>query len=115
MVLRIVERNPLRANMVERNQDWESSRLKPTARSGPEGLLGDEPILKPAQWTRHVNGVETGAELKALRHKIARGTPFGDTDWQTELGRGKPTYHVKPRGPRLRLNRLLCPSNVSAQ
>ncbi|MFN9292962.1 MAG: transposase, partial [Planctomyces sp.] len=77
-------RNPLRANMVPRSQDWEWSSLKPTVRSGPDGLLCDGPILKPAQWTRHVNGVETEAELKALRHSLARGTPFGDTHWQTK-------------------------------
>ena len=40
--------------------------------------------LPPAQWTRHFNGVETEAELKALRHSLARGTPFGDTTWQTK-------------------------------
>ena len=33
-VLRYVERNPLRANMVQRSQDWEWSSLKPTTRSG---------------------------------------------------------------------------------
>ena len=50
----------------------------------PDGLLCDRPILKPAQWTRHVNEVETEAELKALRHGRARRTPFGDTHWQTK-------------------------------
>ena len=83
-VLRYVERNPLRANMVERSQDWERSSLKPTVRSGPERLLCDGPILKPAQWTRHVNGVETEAELGILSQSLARGTPFGDTHWQTK-------------------------------
>ena len=34
------------------------------------------------QWTRIVNGVETEAELKALRQSVARETPFGDADWQ---------------------------------
>ena len=82
-VLRYVERNPLRANLVQRSQDWEWSSLKPTVRSGPEGLLSDGPILKPSQWTRHVNGVQTEAELKSLRHSLSRGTPFGDTRWQT--------------------------------
>ncbi|HMP71032.1 MAG TPA: hypothetical protein PKA76_16910, partial [Pirellulaceae bacterium] len=63
-------------------QDWEWSSLKPTVRSGPEGLLCDGPILKPAQRTRHVNGVETEAELQVLRHSLARGTPIGDTHCQ---------------------------------
>lgn len=66
--------------------------LKPTTRSGPDGLLCDGRILKPVQWTRHVNGVETEAELKSLRHSLARGTPFGDTELADEncsrAGRG---------------------------
>ena len=57
-VLRYVERNPLRANLVERSQDWEWSSLKPTEQSGPVGLLSEGPIAKPAQWTRFVNGVD---------------------------------------------------------
>ena len=32
----------------------------------------------------NVNAVETEAELKTLRHRLARGTPFGDNHWQTK-------------------------------
>lgn len=60
------------------------SGLKPIVRSDPDGLTSDGPILKPAQWTRHVNGMETQAELKALRHSLARGTLFGDTHCETK-------------------------------
>jgi putative transposase len=88
--LRYVERNPLRANLVEQSQDWEWSSLNPTQRSGPVGLLSEGPVAKPAEWTRFVNGVETEAELTALRHSVSRGTPFGDPNWQnttaTQLG-----------------------------
>lgn len=83
-VLRYVERNPLRANRVQRSQDWEWSSLRPTVRSAPHGLLCDGPLPKPAQWVRFVNGVETEAELNALRHSLARGTPFGDSRWQSK-------------------------------
>ena len=89
-VLRYVERNPLRANLVEQSQDWKWSSLNPTQRSGPVGLLSEGPVAKPAEWTRFVNGVETEAELTALRHSVSRGTPFGDPNWQnttaTQLG-----------------------------
>jgi len=68
--------------MFQRSKDCSS--LKPTARGGPDGLLCDGPILKPAQWTRHVNGVEIEAELKARRHSLARRTQFGDTHMQTK-------------------------------
>ena len=78
IVLRRVQRNPRRALRVQRSQDLEWSSLRPTTRSGLAGPLHDGPFLKPAQWTRHVNGVEKDAELKALRRSLARGTPFGD-------------------------------------
>ena len=38
-VLRYIEGNPLRANLVQRNQEWEWSSLKPTAAADPAGLL----------------------------------------------------------------------------
>jgi len=103
-VLRYVERNPLRAKMVKRSQDWEWFSLKPTVRSGPDGLLCDGPLVKPAQGTRHVNGVEPEAELKALRHSLARSTPFGDTPWQRKtasllgLESALPFCFFRPRG-----------------
>jgi|GEM_PF-6225844 hypothetical protein len=40
--------------------------LKPTTRSGPDGWLRDGPILKPAQWTRHVKGANTGRTQVAV-------------------------------------------------
>lgn len=104
-VLRYVERNPLRANLVQRSQDWEWSSLKPTGRSGPDGVLVDGPVVKPDSWTQFVNGAETESELKALRQSVERGTPFGGVDWQVEtagrLGLGS---SVRPLG-RPRLNR----------
>lgn len=98
-VLRYVERNPLRANIVERSQDWEWSSLKPTVRSCPEGLLSDGPLVKPSQWTRLVNGVQTEAELKSLRESVARGTPFGDPDWQAGTAKSLGLESsLRPRG-----------------
>lgn len=81
-VMRYVERNPKRANIVDRSQDWEWSSLLPTVRSGPEGSLFKGPLPKRSQWTRFVNGVETDAELNALRHSPSRGTLFGAPHWQ---------------------------------
>ena len=98
-MLRDIERNPLRASLVERSQDWEWSSLKPSARSGPEGLISDGPIGKPSQWTRSVNAVQTEAELKALRRSMARGTPFGDPRWQIKTaGQLGLESSLRPRG-----------------
>ncbi|MCY2939388.1 MAG: hypothetical protein NTV55_13660, partial [Planctomycetota bacterium] len=83
-VLRYIEGNPLRANLVQRNQEWEWSSLKPTAAADPAGLLSDGPVPKPTQWTRLVNAAQNEAELKALRHSLDRGTPFGAPTWQVK-------------------------------
>ena len=83
-VLRYIERNPLRADMVQRSQDWEWSSLKPTLRSGPPGLISEGPLLKSPGWTQYVNSVETEAELASLRKSVARGTPYGGLKWQEQ-------------------------------
>lgn len=98
-VLRYIERNPLRANLVERSQDWEWSSLRPTGRSGPDGLLSAGPVAKPTQWTRQVNAPQSDSELKALRHSLARGTPFGDNQWQSATAQSLGLESsLRPRG-----------------
>ena len=98
-MLRYVERNPLRAGLVKRSQDWEWSSLKPSPRSGPEGLLSDGQLEKFRGWTNYVNGVETETELVALRKSVARGTPFGEKSWQhqTAIALGLESS-LRPRG-----------------
>ncbi|QDU55356.1 REP-associated tyrosine transposase [Aeoliella mucimassa] len=98
-VLRYVERNPLRAGLVARSQDWEWSSLKSTTRSCPEELLSDGPLEKFRGWTNYVNGTETEAELAALRKSVERGTPYGDTDWQHKTAKSLGLESsLRPRG-----------------
>src|SRR5437763_118464 len=49
--------------------------------------LCDGPLPLPEGWTGYVNGVETEAELTALRRSAARGAPFGETAWQEQTAR----------------------------
>src|SRR5438046_53401 len=65
-VIRYVERNPLRANMVPRAQQWAWSSLSwrgagKQARR-PE-LLSDWPVTCPRNWLAHVNAVQSEGEL----------------------------------------------------
>jgi putative transposase len=81
-VLRYVERNPLRARMTKKAESWPWSSLAWRAGSGPRPeLLSDWPLACPRKWLDHVNSAQTEAELKAIRHSIARGTPFGSDRW----------------------------------
>jgi putative transposase len=79
-VLRYVERNPLRACLVERAQDWTWSSLHERL-AGPSELLHSGPVALPRNWVALVNRPQSEAELAALRHSIARGTPYGSDHW----------------------------------
>jgi len=85
-VCRYVERNALRAGLVERAEQcrwcslWRHSTRKP--REGP--ALSPWPIERPSGWTRRVNSTMSPAEEDALRLAIQRGQPFGDPAWQVK-------------------------------
>jgi putative transposase len=82
-VCRYVERNPLRANLVIKAQDWRWSSLWTRAdrRSTIGSMLSPWPVEMPARWTTMVNQPQTEAELSALRRSRDRGQPYGDDRW----------------------------------
>ncbi len=80
-VLRYVERNPLRANLVKRAEDWSWSSLGWQPRGGERNFLDPGPLERPPDWAAAVNTPQTEAELDALRHSVRRGTPFGGEVW----------------------------------
>jgi hypothetical protein len=80
-VVRYLERNALRANLVERAEHWLWSSLCPRRRESDGELLAAWPLPRPANWIDLVNEPQMEAELQALRHCVQRGTPFGDEDW----------------------------------
>jgi putative transposase len=98
-VLRYVERNPLRANLVRRAEDWRWSSLRERLSGQPSELLHPGPVVLPRNWPALVNRPQSEAELAALRRSIARGTPFGSDHWMkltaTRLGL---EFTLRPRG-----------------
>ena len=101
-ILRYVERNPLRAGLVERAQDWPWSSLHRRRRSNrntePQ-FLRDSPVERGRNWVATVNRPMTDDELAAIRVSVNRGTPWGDPKWQrktaTRLGLEST---LRPRG-----------------
>jgi putative transposase len=82
-VTRYVERNALRANLVERAEDWRWCSLWRRENGRTDLPLADWPIKCPADWVQLVNAPQTAAELTALRRSLTRGRPFGSTDeWE---------------------------------
>jgi putative transposase len=81
-VLRYVERNPLRANLVDEAAGWRWSSLWHRFGGNKAGLLDDGPVALPSRWRHYVQTPQTEAELAALRRSVVRGTPFGESSWQ---------------------------------
>ena len=81
-VLRYIERNPVRACLVQRAQDWPWS----SATSCPVGFpnLHPGPVPRPADWLEHVNQAQTEAELERLRESTRRRRPYGDALWMVQ-------------------------------
>jgi len=86
-LLRYVERNPLRAGLVKRAEDWRwGSAWRRTAGAAQraltvQNLLAEWPLDRPRNWLQRVNEPQTEAELAALRRCVQRGTPYGSDRW----------------------------------
>ena len=82
-VARYVERNGLRANLVERAEDWQWSSLwrRTNGTLNQRKWLAPWPLALPRRWVEFVNEPQTETELQALRRCGRRGQPFGGADW----------------------------------
>jgi putative transposase len=79
-VMRYVERNALRANLVERAEDWRWGSL--AWRRSPSGIaLGNSPAPLPPYWRHLVNEPQTAAEMAEIRTCVNRQRPFGAENW----------------------------------
>ncbi len=85
-VVRYIERNALRANLVKKAEAWPWSSLwiHQNGTAEHRALLSGWPVPRPRQWLQYVNQAESEAELAALRRSCIRGAPFGSTDWVAE-------------------------------
>ena len=84
LLCRYVERNPLRANLVANAENWRWTSLWQRANDCCDVSLTAWPVPFPSNWSDYVNGVETEAELQALRNSVTRGAPFGNSHWRLE-------------------------------
>ena len=98
-VLRYVERNPLRANLVEEADAWRWSSLWHRVGGDDDGLLDEGPVTMPRRWRQRVQSPQTEAELEALRRSVVRGSPFGEASWQQRTAKRLGLQSaLRPRG-----------------
>jgi putative transposase len=80
-VLRYVERNALRAGLVDRAEDWRWGSLQWRLQPQAPLALTPPPISLPHNWVDYVNQPQTSTELAALRTCVNRQRPFGEHSW----------------------------------
>lgn len=107
-VARYVERNALRAGLVQRAEEWRWSSLWRRQGGSPQAraMLADWPIRRRRDWLDWVNQPQTDKELAELRESVRRGRPFGDEDWQARTAKRLGLQSAfRPRGrPRKEFN-----------
>jgi putative transposase len=89
-VCRYVERNPVRAGLVDRAESWAwgSARVRLLKPPQPRPFdLAAWPIAVPDDWEQCVNAPLTDADLDACRLSVTRGRPFGGPVWQAHTAR----------------------------
>jgi putative transposase len=100
-VLRYVERNPVRAGLVKRVEEWRwgSAWRRHRAPSTAAGLLAPWPLAPPRNWLEYVNRPQTEAEVEALRRCVQRGTPYGSDVWRKRSATRLDLHSaLRPRG-----------------
>lgn len=82
---RYVERNALRANLVNRADDWRwsSTWIRKYGSKDQKKLLSSWPVPMPDNYYSWLNRKNKEEEdtLKNLRNSVNRGRPFGSKDW----------------------------------
>ena len=86
-VVRYVERNAQRAGLVARAESWRWSSLGRAEREESAPILSTWPVPRPVDWLQMVGQPQSEAELRAVRHCVDRGCPFGGPDWVVTTAR----------------------------
>jgi putative transposase len=101
-VLRYVERNAVRANLVARAQDWPWSGVGQSALPAELRLaIHSGPIPRRGDWMEWLNAPRTAAEEQLIRQCLTQGRPYGTPRWiermMTPLGWREPIRPGRPR------------------
>ena len=105
-VARYVARNPVRALLTRRVEEWRWSGTWHRGNNCNPFLAG-WPVAIPPNWLAIANDPLPDDELAQIREAVALGWPYGDTDWTREMAErfalqralrypGRPCKRVRP-------------------
>ena len=104
-LLRYVERNAQRANLVERAEHWAWGSLRWRVSDRSPLPLTPSPVALPGYWLDLVNQPQTAAEIDAIRRCVNRQLPFGDPEWVEHQQRHDDLLNPRTGADRVRARR----------
>jgi putative transposase len=100
-LVRYVERNPLRANLVASVQEWQWGSAWRRAHGTPkqQKLMDSWPVPMPRGYATLLQEAQSEDEVAAMRRAVNRGNPFGSASWSARVVEDfKLEATVRPRG-----------------
>jgi putative transposase len=85
--MKYVETNPLRANMVEKAEDWKWGSLyqRMNRQDLTSGILAKWPVEYTGDYLADINKPLSESFLKQVRYSSACSTPLGDENWVLQV------------------------------
>jgi putative transposase len=86
-LMKYVETNPLRANMVEKAEDWKWGSLyqRINRQDLASGILAKWPVEYTGDYLADINKPLSESFLRQVRHSSTCGTPLGDESWMQQI------------------------------
>lgn len=107
-VLRYIEANPLRAQIVKRAEDYPWSSYRAHALGTPDELvdrlvtfeeLSPYPAVRQRHWAQKVHQAMEPERLVEIRRSVATGLPYGSREWVQRLSKRLDLdLTIRPRG-----------------
>ncbi len=86
-LIRYVERNPLRARLERKAEDWRwgSAWRRYNGTASEKRLLAELPTKLPHGYRSWLNDRDDLAQLEAIRTSVNKGTPYGTMNWVDKM------------------------------
>ena len=86
-VLKYIERNPARARLARRAENWRWGRAykRVSGTTKERKLLAESPVDLPRNYRQWVNDPEPSEVLKEIRESIRKGIPYGRESWRSRM------------------------------
>jgi putative transposase len=98
-LIRYVERNPVRANLVPSALDWRWSSVRERIYRSKNRIIEESPVFLPENWQAYVNRPLTAQELEKIRFCVTRQCPYGKPKWQKDVcGKYGLDQSLRPKG-----------------